>query len=105
MPVVVEFHRSVRDDLERWAGGSEPDDENRPLLVRTYLEELERVLADASGHPPGAIRVATGNPQVFRWRYTGEAEIVYEVRTTRQSPLYRTSVRIIVTQIRLELVG
>jgi len=102
MRVVVELHRQVREDLERWLVGREADHTNRSMLVRVYLDELIRVLEETAGQPLGCIRMESGEPQSYRWQYTDEVQIGYQVRTQRQGLLRKLSVRIIVTEILLE---
>jgi hypothetical protein len=102
MRVVVELHRQVRDDLVRWLVGRETDHTNRSMLVRVYLDELLRVLEETAGQPLGCVRVGTGEPQFYRWQYTDEVRIAYQIRTQRQGFLREISLRIIVTEILLE---
>lgn len=100
MPVVVQFHTQVEDDLDRWLEGREPDDENRRALVRVYVDELIRVLGTTAGQPPGAIRVNSTEPRRYEWVYTGELTVDYEVRTPPRRRFGFGTVRVIVTQIR-----
>jgi hypothetical protein len=72
------------------------------MLVHVYLDELMRVLEETAGQPLGCVRVGTGEPQFYRWQYTDEVRIGYQVRTQRQGFLRGISLRIIVTEILLE---
>ena len=103
MRVVVQFHSQVEEDLNRWLVGTEPDDQNRRMLVRVYLDELSRVLQTTAGQPPDATRLSAAGPHRFRWQYTREAEITYIIRTEPARFLRSRETRIIVTAIRLEL--
>ena len=103
MQVLVQFHRQVEEDLDRWLSAGELDDENREALVDVYIEELIRVLQETVGEPDHAVRQNSSEPRLYRWRYTDEVEIDYVVKT-RGPGLFRfRSVRIIVFEIRFEV--
>lgn len=105
MRVSVQFHERVADDLDRWLAGDQPDDAERAALVRLYVEELVRRLTEAGGVPPGAVRLGRAEPAAYRWRYTGEAVIEFQVRDEPGRFFQSRRVRVIVTRIRLVTAG
>jgi hypothetical protein len=100
MRVVVQFHSQVQDELERWLAGDDEGPERR-ALVRVYVDELVNRLRESRGKGPGAVLINRADPRLYRWQYTGEVELVYEVRLEGQGFFRPDLLRIIVTQIRL----
>jgi hypothetical protein len=101
MNVVVQFHERVEEELEHWLAGHEEDDAERRALVRHYVDELVRRLGENEGVPPEAVRLGTSEPPSYRWRYTGEVFIEFQVRQESGGFFRSKRVRVIVTRIRL----
>jgi hypothetical protein len=63
---------------------------------------LVRVLEAEGGRIPAAMRVRTGNPEAYWWRYTNEIWVQFLVREERRTVLRAARRRVIVTGFRAE---
>jgi hypothetical protein len=102
MRVTVEFHRQVEDDLRQWLTADQPNNMSRQAFVPVFIDELKRILAETRGKAPGAVLNTSSDPRVYSWRYTGELQIVYEVRFEPGKFLRPGHLRIIITELLLE---